>query len=109
MSNSKYHAVPTVVDNVRFASKREAARYGELKLLVKAGRVRNLKLHPRFALHVKGIVVGHYVADFTFNEKVGPFDVWSFVVEDTKGVRTQMFRWKAKHMKAEYGIGIREV
>ena len=34
---SKYHAVRTTIDNIAFASKKEAARYAQLKLLLRAG------------------------------------------------------------------------
>jgi hypothetical protein len=31
------------------------------------------------------------------------------VVEDVKGMRTPMYRWKKKHVEAQYGITITEV
>ena len=40
-TQSKYHAVPTTIDNIRFASKAEARRYRELRLLEKAGEIAN--------------------------------------------------------------------
>ena len=46
----KYNAIPTTVDGIRFASKREARRYLELKLLQKAGHISDLELQPRFRL-----------------------------------------------------------
>ena len=48
----KYRAVPTVIDGIRFASKAEARRYGELRLLEQAGEIRDLVRQPRFALYV---------------------------------------------------------
>lgn len=113
---SKYRAVPTVVHGFRFASKAEASRYSELLLLGAAGQLRNLELQPRFDLHVGGVKVGTYVADFRYEERAwAPGVLWSSlpewrdVVEDVKGVRTPIYALKAKHMKAEYGITIREV
>jgi hypothetical protein len=41
---SKYRNVPVTVDGIRFASKREAAYYCELKLREKAGEVSGLSL-----------------------------------------------------------------
>lgn len=41
---SKYRAVKTEVDGMTFASKKEAARYCELKMLEKAKQIRNLKI-----------------------------------------------------------------
>lgn len=45
MSPHKYHAKPTTVDGIRFASKAEARRYSELRLLEKAGEIKNLEAH----------------------------------------------------------------
>ena len=47
---SKYRAIAAEVDGVRFHSKAEAKRYGELKLLLRAGSIRNLELQPEFRL-----------------------------------------------------------
>lgn len=41
---SKYHAQPTLVDGIRFASRKEAARYRELCLLERAGEIQGLQL-----------------------------------------------------------------
>ena len=100
---SKYHAQPTIVDGIRFDSKAEARRYGELLLLQRAGHIHELELQPPFELHVNGIMIGRYVADFRYLDEAG-----KYVVEDVKGVKTPMYRWKQKHMKAQYGIEIRE-
>lgn len=112
---AKYGAVPTVAHGFRFASKREAARYGELLLLGMAGELRNLELQPRFPLHVGGVQVGIYVGDFRYEERqFQGWDamytfMWRDVVEDVKGVRTPVYRMKQKHMLAQYGIAIREI
>ena len=108
--STKYRAVPTVVNGIRFDSKREAARYLELVLLGLAGGLVDLELQPRFDLHVQGIKVATYVADFRYREwQSGPHGGgWVDVVEDVKGVRTPVYRLKAKHLAAEHGIRIRE-
>ena len=97
----KYGAVPTVVDGVRFASKAEAHRYGELKLLEKAGEIKELQLQPRFPLIVpvrfsshQRETIGDYVADFRYRE--GPTGLLR--IEDVKGVKTALYRWKKKHV-----------
>ncbi len=112
-SRAKYHAVPTVIHGFRFASKAEARRYLYLLDLGERGFLRNLELQPRFDLHVGGVKVGTYIADFRYQEV--EIDEGGFsgrlrdVVEDVKGVRTPVYRMKAKHLEAEYGIQIREV
>ncbi len=99
---NKYGAVPTVVDGRRFASKKEAKRYGELKLLQQAGKISDLVCQVRFPLTVNEQLVCTYVADFTY------FEDGHLIVEDAKGKRTGEYKLKAKLMKACRGIVIRE-
>lgn len=99
---SKYGAVRTVVDGVSFASKREARRYSELKLLERAGEIDELKLQPRYPLIVNGQKVCTFVADFAYRQ--GP--LYQPVVEDCKGVQTDVFRIKRKLMAACLGIEV---
>jgi hypothetical protein len=102
--------------NVRtrgFASKREAARYDELKLLEKAGEICALQCQVKFPLQVEGKLICTYIADFCYRLKNEKFSnneelVGELVVEDVKGVRTPIYRLKAKLMKAVYGIKILE-
>lgn len=94
---AKYRNTPTEVDGFRFASKKEAKRYGELVLLERAGHIRHLQLQPRFPLKVNDILIATYVADFLYYEK------GNWVVEDTKGVQTPVFKLKAKLFEVLYG------
>jgi hypothetical protein len=105
-ARSKYHAIPRTIDGVRFASTREARRYGELRLLERAGQIWDLVLQPSFKLHAPGAeagVVGIYRADFVYATTHGT------IVEDAKGVRTALYQWKKKHVEIEYGVRIVEV
>ena len=120
-SGHKYGAKPTVVDGIRFASQKEAKRYQELKLLERAGEIEALELQPRFVLKtllttgmmrhaVKALagehpVVGSYVADFKYYDLRDT--TWK--IEDVKGFKTPLYRWKKKHVEAQYGVTIREV
>lgn len=119
---SKFGAVKTVVDGITFDSKAEAARYGELKLLEKAGHIRGLELQPKFALNVRAMdapvseIIGAYRGDFryevsyTVSREGGPRIMnWRTVVEDVKGFKTPLYRWKKKHVEVQYGIEIREI
>lgn len=116
---SKYHNEPTTVRSIRFPSKKEAQRYEELMVLVRAGRIRKLKLQQDFTLQegyktedgerVRPI---KYVADFTYERKVSDGNggvYWVFEVEDAKGVRTEKYKLKKKMMLERFGITIREV
>jgi hypothetical protein len=106
----KYHAQPTMVDGIRFASKKEARRYGELKLLEKAGEIHSLRVQPSFDLDVIGgfvnrVNIGVYRADFDYFDRRKD----TRVVEDVKGFKTPLYRWKKKHVEAQYGISITEI
>ena len=99
MKPSKYRNQPTEIDGIRFASKKEARRYQDLKLLERAKEIENLTLQPRYPLTVSGLHVCTYVGDFQYDEvKSG-----RRVTEDAKGVKTDAFRIKAKLFHALYG------
>ena len=102
---SKYKNVRVMVDGIVFDSKREAKRWSELRLLQFARKIGLVFCQMRYDLHAKGgKKVGVYIADFVYSEPPGGKDV----VEDTKGFRTELYKWKKRHMLAEYGIEIRE-
>lgn len=103
---TKYRAIPTVVDNIRFASKKEANRYFELKVLHRIGEISDLIIQPKFPLVVNGTKICTYVADFSYREKSG-----RLVVEDVKSkpTMTPAYRIKAKLLLAIEGITVREV
>ena len=100
---SKYNARKTILDGIKFDSKKEARRYKELKLLEKAGEIKNLQLQPRFTLQESFIHQGKterkitYIADFMYEEKNG-----QIVVEDTKGYRTDVYKLKRKLFLKRY-------
>lgn len=100
----KYHNEPIQVDGIRFASKREAERYQELRLLERAGQISGLVVHPEFPLEVDGELVGRYIADFAYYGEQGP------VVEDVKSTptKTAVYRLKKKLVQALYGIEIED-
>lgn len=95
----KYGNKPTEVDGIRFASKAEARRYSNLKLLERAGEISNLRLQPRYPLVVSGQLVCTYVGDFEYLDNNHD----RLVTEDTKGVKTKDFVIKAKLFHALYG------
>lgn len=99
---SKYRNKKTEVDGFIFDSKREATRYQDLKIMEREGLIRDLVLQKRYELEVNGIRIGAYVADFVYTED------GQSIVEDCKGIRTDLYKWKRKLMRAIYGIEIRE-
>jgi len=96
---SKFGAVRTTVDGITFASKLEAARWGQLKLMERAGEIRDLRRQVRHGLiGYDGKKVCTYIADFDYVTKHGlP------VTEDTKGVITPVFRIKSKLFAQQMG------
>jgi hypothetical protein len=108
----KFGSVMTVVDGIKFRSKAEAHRYGELKLLEKAGRIRHLELQPAFPLTAHGRKLATYVADFSYEKPQiaeGGVVLWTRIIEDVKGMLTPMYRLKKKWAELQYGITITEV
>ena len=101
---SKYRAIPTMVDGIKFASGREARRYMDLKLLQCAGEISGLELQPVFPLIVDGVQVGKYLADFRYYKADG-----ELVIEDSKGFKTPTYRLKKRIVEAQYGIEVKEV
>lgn len=117
----KYGSRKVRLDGIVFDSKKEAARYCELKLLQRAGRIQNLELQKPFELIPaqrepdtigkrggvkKGKIIEQsvkYVADFVYTEN------GQTVVEDTKGFRTKDYILKRKMMLYFYGIRIKEI
>lgn len=109
-ASSKYHAHKTVVDGITFDSRREAKRYGELKLMERSGAISDLRrqvkyeLVPSFDVDGKHYRPTSYVADFVYMDcKTG-----AEIVEDVKGYRTDVYRLKAKLFAHRYGVSITE-
>jgi hypothetical protein len=102
---AKYGNRHVTVDGIKFPSEKSARRYKDLKLLLHADRIRNLRLEVPYKLMVNGSPVCMYRADFVYDEYTGR---WAEVVEDVKGVRTPVYLLKKKLMRAILGIEIRE-
>lgn len=104
---SKYHNQKTkTIDGIEHDSKKEAARWSELLLLQRAGEIANLRRQVTFELIPKqeGERACNYIADFVYLDKTG-----KTIVEDAKGVRTDVYKIKKKLMLWRYDIRIKEV
>lgn len=100
----KYRNKKTSADGIRFDSKREANRYIELKLLERAGAIKDLRRQVPYVLINKsryGRAI-KYVADFVY------YEYGKLVVEDVKGVRTPVYKLKKRLMAEVYGIEVKE-
>lgn len=87
-------------DGRNYDSRAEARRSFELQLLQTQDLISDLQFQVPFNLEVNGILIGKYVADFTYYQN------GKYIVEDKKGVKTPLFKWKMKHLKAQYGIDV---
>lgn len=108
----KYRNIPTVFDGVTFASKKEARRYQELKLLERAGEITGLELQPKWPLVVNGVGIAKYHGDFAYRDNKHRMEInGKLIVEDVKSTatKTPVYKLKKKLMKAIYGIDIKEV
>ena len=102
-------------DGYTFDSRREARRYEHLKADEAHGRIADLEVHPPFPLWVAVDVQNgqprvrelgrRYEADFRY--RVVATD--AVVVEDSKGMRTPLYKLKKRIVEANYGIEIIEV
>ena len=124
---NKYHNIKTKTFSGQvYDSRKEARRSMELKLLQRAGEIKDLQEQVKYVLipaqyetverySKKGERLKDglklverecsYVADFTYTDvKTG-----NTVVEDTKGVRTKEYIIKRKLMLHVHGIRIKEI
>lgn len=90
-----------------FDSRGECRRYDALRLLEKAGKIRNLTRQVRHDLFVKGLKIGTYVPDFEYEELQD--GVWNLVSEDFKSPATMTPKAKRsiKHFEAQTGREVR--
>ena len=102
---TKYGAIPTVVDNITFASRAEARRYGELKLMQQVGEIKDLFVHPTWPIVINGYKVTTYAADFSYGDTL----TGKLVVEDVKGVRTGVYKLKKRLLFACHGLVVTEI
>lgn len=125
---NKYHNKTYTYDGITFASLKECRRYQELKLLEKAGKIKDLELQKAYELipaqydestevYTKGLHKGEpkpgrlleravvYRADFVYTD----CETGQQVVEDTKGMRTKEYVIKRKLLLWRYGIKIKEI
>ena len=87
-----------------FDSKSEWHRWVFLKGRLKAGEIYDLKRQVKFSIDINDQHICEYIADSTYYTKSG-----KYVVEDYKGVILDLFKLKAKLVKALHGIEVKIV
>lgn len=106
-SASKFGNCPTTLlvpghGQMSFHSGKEARRAAELGALEKAKLISDLKFQPQFNLVVNGIHICKYIADFEYYDQNGR------TVEDVKGCRTEVYKFKKRLMLACHKIEVLE-
>lgn len=104
---SKYGARKTICNQGhKHDSKKEANRCGELTLMEKAGVIEDLEQQPTFELQQTFRFNGKTYRKITYTADFKYFDtaIDRVVVEDVKGVRTQVFRLKKKLFLYRHGL-----
>lgn len=108
---NKFNAVRTILDGVKFDSKKEAQCWQFLKARERAGEIKDLRRQVKFELHAysqsgafepKPVKICTYIADFQYLDVA----LNKIVVADAKGVKTALFNLKKKLMKANHNIDV---
>ena len=111
-NNNKYHNKKVIYNGIKFDSKKERARFITLKQLEKMGIIESLELQKKFLLQ-EGYTNAegkkrrpvYYIADFYYYDYID--NKW--VVEDVKGVRTDVYKLKKKLFEYKYNLTIDEL
>ena len=103
VKKNKYRNIKTAVDGITFDSKKEADYYCQLKILKRAGEIKDFglqqkyELQPSFEKNGTNYRAIAYVADFVITNLDGTTEVI-----DTKGVETKDFKIKKKLFEYKY-------
>lgn len=108
---NKFGAIPCEVDGIRFDSTKEARRWGELRLMERAGEIRNLRRQVPIPLEGRDGPIKtrtgrqmRLTVDFTYEDRrLG----WATVYEDAKGHPTRDYEVR-RAVAAAMGVEVRE-
>ncbi len=93
---------PTII---HFDSKRERTRWHELRLMQRAGKIKDLRRQVSFPIRINGKKVGAYRCDFHYLDEGHEF----YTIEDVKGIDTPLSKFKRKCVAAQTGTEVRIV
>jgi hypothetical protein len=95
---NKFNARHTIIDGIRFDSKREADTYVKLKALEASGDITELERQVKFDLHgAGGGLIGRYTVDFRYWEN------GRRIACEVKGYKTRDYVLRKKLFLDEYG------
>lgn len=110
---NKYGAVPVNdPEHGFFHSQHEHRRFHILRLMERAGQIKDLKRQVPYLLVINGVVVGKIVMDFVYMERTGRLltggePEWVHVDDDAKGDQTPLSKFQHKVFAAIFGREIR--
>ena len=101
---NKYSNKKVILDDIKFDSKREGNRYMELKILEKAGLIKEFELQKTFELQPSFKKNGKTYRKITYKADFYYFDnhLGRYVVEDVKGFKTDVYSLKKKMFEYKY-------
>lgn len=113
-TTSKYGSKKVIVDGIKFDSKKESKRYLELKLLERAGEIKDLELQKEFELQPSFKKNGKTYRKITYKADFCYFSIKDnkYICEDVKSpaTKTQVYMIKKKMLLYKYDdIEFREV
>jgi hypothetical protein len=108
VGRSKYGNIKTSYNGRTFDSKLEATWAGHLDMMKLSvnpkQRVTEVEYQYKMPIVVNGFKICTYIADFRVTFADRHVEIW-----DAKGVRTYVYKLKAKLVEAVYGVKIVEV
>lgn len=114
MGYGKYHIASVserTCDNILFSSKMERKRYQQLKLLEKAGEIKELALQPKYLLlpaferNGEHFLAINYIADFSYYD----CQTKKRVAEEVKGMETEIWKIKKKLFHYRHNMELRVI
>lgn len=105
----KYNANGRHVDGFWFASNAEAVRYEQLKDMQDQGLIDKLELQPSYQVSINSRPITTYRGDFRYAvmDELGRIE--RIVVEDVKGMITDVYALKKKMVEAQHNLTINEI
>ena len=107
---NKYHNKKIIYNGIIFDSIKEKNRYMILKLYERSGVIKELELQksfellPKFTINGKKVRATKYICDFYYYDN----NRKKYVVEDVKGIKTDVYKLKKKMFEYKYKIEIEE-
>jgi len=99
---SKYYSQKVTSDDGTFDSKKEYRRWCDLKLLERAGEIRDLQRQVPFTLQPAFSIGGSVVASITYRADFVYLSGATMVIEDAKGYHTKDFLLKWRMLKYQF-------